>query len=78
MFCAQIDCTRHELHYVGNESRLLISQSGAVRRLEPTGRVLGMTTRSTYQQVTVRVNSGDVLVCDDGRHHRGFGRVREQ
>ena len=66
LFCARIDCTRGELHYVnaGQEPPLLIRSDGdTVVRLDSTGAVLGLSTRSAYEQRTVHLGHGDVLVA---------------
>jgi phosphoserine phosphatase RsbU/P len=64
LFCGWADPARRKLTYVnaGHEPVILLSQStGRMRRLESTGTVLGLTTRSLYRQHTVTMEAGDVL-----------------
>jgi phosphoserine phosphatase RsbU/P len=64
LFCGLADAARQQLTYVsaGHEPVILLSQSaGRFRRLESTGTVLGLTTRSVYRQHTVTMEAGDVL-----------------
>src|SRR5262249_18589777 len=55
MFCAQIDPASAQLSYVnaGHEPALLIRKGGRVRRLESTGPVLGLSSRSIYRQRSI-------------------------
>jgi phosphoserine phosphatase RsbU/P len=65
LFCGWADAARQQLTYVnaGHEPVVLLSQStGRLRRLESTGTVLGLTTRSVYRQHTITMEAGDVLV----------------
>lgn len=64
LFCGWADPARQQLTYVsaGHEPAILFSQNtGRLRRLESTGTVLGLTTRSLYRQHTVTMEAGDVL-----------------
>jgi phosphoserine phosphatase RsbU/P len=65
MFCASVDSARRELHYsnAGHEPPLLIRKSRAPIRLETTGTVLGLSTRSVYGEAAIRLEPGDVLVA---------------
>jgi serine phosphatase RsbU (regulator of sigma subunit) len=62
-FYARIDPVRHELQYVnaGHEPPLLIRKDGAAQRLEHTGAVLGLSTRSLHRQETAVIEPGDLL-----------------
>ena len=70
LFCAYLNPFRRQLQYVsaGHEPALLFDQSSKrLRRLESTGTVLGLTTRSAYRHRTVSIEAGDVLIaCTDG------------
>jgi len=66
MFYARIDSVRRELRYVnaGHEPPLLIRRRDrAIVRLESTGTVLGLSTRSTFEQRTIHLEPDDVLVA---------------
>ncbi len=66
LFFAQIDAPHRRLTYVnaGHEPALLVRpHSGRVRLLESSGAVLGLTARSRYQQRTIPLQLGDVLVA---------------
>jgi phosphoserine phosphatase RsbU/P len=66
LFYAEIDPLRHRLQYVnaGHEPALLVRvQAGRVHRLESTGTVLGLTSRTGYRQRFVKMEPGDVLVA---------------
>jgi phosphoserine phosphatase RsbU/P len=65
LFCAAADATRRQLSYVsaGHEPVLLLNQSTGWRRLESTGTVLGLTTRSVYRAHTVAMEPGDILAA---------------
>jgi sigma-B regulation protein RsbU (phosphoserine phosphatase) len=69
LFCACIDPLRHVLRYLsaGYESALLFRASRfSAHRLEPTGTVLGLTSRSVYRQRSVGLSPGDVLIAFTG------------
>jgi hypothetical protein len=70
LFCAYMDPFRRQLQYVsaGHELALLFEQSSKrLRRLECTGTVLGLTTRSGYRHRTISIEAGEILVaCTDG------------
>lgn len=65
LFYAWIDPARRRLKYVsaGHEPALLFRPGGRTRRLECTGTVLGLTARSTFREVSVALEAGDVLVA---------------
>ncbi len=66
LFYAQVDPQRREIRYVnaGHEPPLLLRKlTGQVRRLESTGTVLGLTSRTVYRQRTVEMLPGDLLVA---------------
>jgi phosphoserine phosphatase RsbU/P len=65
MFCARIDGARRELRYAnaGHEPPLLIRRNCVPIRLETTGTVLGLSTRSAYGEASIRLEAGDVLVA---------------
>jgi sigma-B regulation protein RsbU (phosphoserine phosphatase) len=69
LFCAAIDPELRQLHYVnaGHEAALLVRGAGErVYRLESTGTVLGLTTRSGYGVRTLALEPGDLLVAFSG------------
>jgi sigma-B regulation protein RsbU (phosphoserine phosphatase) len=69
LFCAAVDPELRQLHYVnaGHEPALLVrGEGGRVYRLETTGTVLGLTTRSGYGVRTLAVEPGDLLVAFSG------------
>jgi serine phosphatase RsbU (regulator of sigma subunit) len=64
LFCGWVDAARQQVTYVsaGHEPVILLSQStGRLRRLESTGTVLGLTTRSVYRQHTISMEAGEIL-----------------
>jgi phosphoserine phosphatase RsbU/P len=66
MFYARIDSVRRQMQYVnaGHEPPLLVrKRNQAVVRLESTGTVVGLSTRSGYSQRTIPIEPGDVLVA---------------
>jgi sigma-B regulation protein RsbU (phosphoserine phosphatase) len=69
LFFACVDPLRRVLRYLsaGYESAFLFrAKSFRVRRLEPTGTVLGLTSRTVYRQRAVSLSPGDVLVAFTG------------
>ena len=69
LFCACIDPLRRVLRYLsaGHESALLFRANRfRAHRLEPTGTVLGLTSRSVYRQRAVGLSPGDVLIAFTG------------
>ncbi len=69
LFCACIDPLRCVLRYLsaGYESALLLrANDRRVHRLETTGTVLGLTSRTVYRQRTVALGPGDLLVAFTG------------
>jgi len=66
LFSAAIDPERRELHYVnaGHEPALLVRGAGdRVYRLESTGTVLGLTSRSAHGRRTIALEPGDLLAA---------------
>jgi hypothetical protein len=66
LFYARIDSARRELHYVnaGHDRAILIRErSERVLNLESTGTVLGLCARTSYEQRTIPLVPGDVLVA---------------
>ncbi len=64
-----IDPLRRVLRYLsaGHESALLFRAGHSrVHRLEPTGTVLGLTSRTVYRQRTVALGPGDMLIAFTG------------
>jgi sigma-B regulation protein RsbU (phosphoserine phosphatase) len=69
LFCACLDPLRRVLRYLsaGHESALLFRANHLhVHRLEPTGTVLGLTSRTVYRQRTVALHPGDLLIAFTG------------
>ena len=69
LFCACIDPLRRVLRYLsaGYESALLFRADGRrAHRLEPTGTVLGLTSKAVYRQHTVGLSPGDLLIAFTG------------
>jgi len=69
LFCACIDPLRRVLRYLsaGHEPALLFRANRfRAHRLEPTGTVLGLTSRTEYRQRTVPFDPGDVLIAYTG------------
>jgi phosphoserine phosphatase RsbU/P len=61
-----VDPHRREVRYVsaGHEAPLLLRRrTGRVQRLASTGTLLGLTGRTVYEQRTIGVDPGDVLVA---------------
>ena len=66
MFYAHIDGPRHELHYVNaGHDRVILLRDDLTRavNLESTGTVLGLSTKAAYDQRTIPLEPGDVLVA---------------
>jgi hypothetical protein len=66
LFYAQIDPLQRQLNYVnaGHEAALLArKRSGRVHRLESSGTVLGLSSRSPYEQRSMALEPGDVLLA---------------
>lgn len=66
LFLAHVDPPRRELRYVnaGHEPPLLLrKRTGRAQRLPSTGTVLGLTGRTVYEQRTIGMDPGDVLVA---------------
>ncbi|MDP9113320.1 MAG: SpoIIE family protein phosphatase [Acidobacteriota bacterium] len=66
LFCARIDSGRRELHYVNaghDRAVLLRHRTKRAIPLECTGTVLGLSTKSVYEERTVQLEPGDVLVA---------------
>ena len=69
LFCACIDPLRRVLRYLsaGHEPALLFRLNRfRVHRLEATGTVLGLTSRTVFRQRTVSLDPGDVLIAFTG------------
>ena len=69
LFCACIDPLRRVLRYLsaGHESALLYRANGwRARRLEATGTVLGLSSRTVFRQHTVGLSPGDALIAFTG------------
>ena len=66
LFHAHVDPQRREVRYVsaGHEPPLLLrKRTGRVDRLDSTGTVLGLTGRTVYEQRTIGMDPGDLLVA---------------
>jgi sigma-B regulation protein RsbU (phosphoserine phosphatase) len=65
LFCGQIDKQRKSLTYVnaGHIGPMLLRVSGALERLDVGGMPVGLFDRARYEEGTVPLASGDVLVC---------------
>jgi len=66
LFYAHIDPARRHLRYIsaGHEPVLLYRHSSnQIRRLENTGTVLGLSTRSIFRQKTAFAEPGDILIA---------------
>ncbi|MBZ5617251.1 MAG: PP2C family protein-serine/threonine phosphatase [Acidobacteriia bacterium] len=66
LFYAHVDPERREVRYVsaGHEPPLLLrKRTGRAERLDSTGTVLGLTRRTVYEQRTMGMAPGDVLVA---------------
>ena len=69
LFYASIDLSRRELCYVnaGQDAALLVRATPyRVRRLENSGAILGLTSRTEFRQRTVPLEAGDLLVSFSG------------
>jgi sigma-B regulation protein RsbU (phosphoserine phosphatase) len=69
MFYSVLDASRHELTYsnAGHNPPLLISADGSVRELTAGGPVLGVLPAFSYDESTVSLAVGDVLlIYSDG------------
>jgi serine phosphatase RsbU (regulator of sigma subunit) len=64
LFYGVLDSATHELVYcsAGHEQPFLVSADGAMRRLEMGGLALGVFENMTYEQETVALKPGDVVV----------------
>jgi len=66
LFCACIDPLRRVVCYLsaGHEPALLVRANRfRMHRLEPTGTVLGLTSRTVYRQRTLNLDPGDTLIA---------------
>ncbi|MEO8662276.1 MAG: PP2C family protein-serine/threonine phosphatase [Bryobacteraceae bacterium] len=66
LFYARVDSARQELNYVnaGHDRAMLLRDNGSrVLNLETTGTVLGLSTKTVYQQRTIPLEPGDVFVA---------------
>ena len=84
-FYALLDPASHELHYsnAGHNPPLLLSKDGEPRRLETGGPVLGVVPSFSFQEATVKIEPGDLLlIYSDGfteamdRRFEEFGEER--
>ncbi len=64
MFYAELDTSTHTLRYcnAGQDPPLLISSRDAVRRLQTGGVVLGILDEFPYEEESLEVQPGDVLL----------------
>jgi sigma-B regulation protein RsbU (phosphoserine phosphatase) len=64
MFLGCYDASSRSLTYAnaGHLSPMLFGANGEVRRLEPSGTVVGLFDGMTYDERTVRMQPGDMLV----------------
>jgi sigma-B regulation protein RsbU (phosphoserine phosphatase) len=66
MFCARVDSARSELEYVNaGHDRAILVVDNATRaiNLESTGTVLGLNPHTAFEQRTIRLAPGDILVA---------------
>ena len=65
MFLACYDAALRELKYcnAGHLAPILLTESGAVSRLETSGTVVGLFDHATYEESTVAMQPGDILVA---------------
>jgi sigma-B regulation protein RsbU (phosphoserine phosphatase) len=65
LFYGVLDFAGHKLDYcsAGHEQPFVVSADGKVSRLETGGLALGVFENVQYQQETVSLNSGDVLIA---------------
>jgi len=66
LFYAHVDPQRREVRYVsaGHEPPLLLrKRNGRAQRLGSTGTVLGLTARTVFEQRTIGMDPGDLLVA---------------
>lgn len=66
LLCAQINPSRNCLRYInaGHEPALLLRKgTGHVDRLDSTGAVLGLSRRSSYRELTVGFEPGDIFAA---------------
>ena len=69
VFLARYDATSGTLHYAnaGHNPPLLLSQSGEIRLLRPTGAAIGLAEQSSFTTDTAQLREGDrLLVFTDG------------
>ncbi|MEZ5356848.1 MAG: GAF domain-containing SpoIIE family protein phosphatase [Bryobacteraceae bacterium] len=65
LFYAELDIALRRLHYVnaGHNPPMLLRSDGEIERLDKGGTVVGLLPRFPYQEGTVDLAPGDVLVC---------------
>ncbi len=66
MFCARVDVDTGEMHYVNaghDRAVLLRANKKRTITLNSTGTVLGLSTRTVFEQRAMRLEPGDTLVA---------------
>src|ERR1700751_69948 len=65
MFLASYNATAHELKYcnAGHPRPIMLGTSSGISRLETSGTVVGLFDGATYQESTVTMLPGDILVA---------------
>jgi serine phosphatase RsbU (regulator of sigma subunit) len=63
LFVGIVDTKRRELRYVnaGHNSQFVLRKQGGFERLVSTGRPLGLIAGAGYEEITLRLDDGDVL-----------------
>jgi phosphoserine phosphatase RsbU/P len=64
LFYGQLDTATRQLHYVnaGHNPPVLLRKGGAMEPLEAGGAVVGLLPKNIYEQGSVRLGSGDLLL----------------
>ena len=64
MFYSALDVSKHELSYsnAGHNPPILVTASGEIKRLEVGGPVLGVLPNFSFQQATIALAPGDLLL----------------
>ena len=83
LFLAHYDADTSELTYsnAGHLPPMVMSRNGSVRRLDCGGTVVGLLDNMEYQQETIRMTSGDILIgYSDGitEPENDFGEFGEE
>jgi len=65
MFLGCYDATRRELKYcnAGHPPPIMLNENGEVSRLETSGTVVGLFDGATYDESTIAIQPGDLLVA---------------